>query len=199
MSYNSKSNTYHPDPKTSPKGRAVFLDRDGVINKVILREGKPYPPMRLEEFSFNNGIKEAVWTIKELGYKVFVISNQPDVARGNLTEENLNLMTKHLRSEIPIDDVYICPHDDYHQCSCRKPKPGMLIDAAVKWGIDLSSSFIIGDTWKDMEAGQSAGCKTILLDAPYNKDVKCDFRVKSLSEAMNIIKTYNLSPILNHL
>jgi D-glycero-D-manno-heptose 1,7-bisphosphate phosphatase len=167
--------------------RAVFLDRDGVINKVILRDGKPYSPRKIDEFVINDGIKEVVQHLKEKGFKVFIISNQPDLARGEITQDVLDTMTQKVRSVIPIDDVYICPHDDYHKCSCRKPKPGMLIEAAKVWNIDLVTSFLIGDTWKDMEAGKSAGCKTILLDAPYNQDVQCDFRVKSVLECCNVI------------
>ncbi len=169
------------------KARAIFLDRDGVINKVVLRDGKPYSPRKLDEFVFNDGIREVVHKMKELGYKVFVASNQPDVARGEISQDTLDLMTQKMRFELPLDDVYICPHDDHHDCSCRKPKPGMLIQAAEKWRIDLRSSFLIGDTWKDIEAGKAAGCKAILLDAPYNQETGCDSRVQSLREAVALI------------
>ena len=169
------------------KAKAVFLDRDGVINKVILWDGKPYSPRKYDEFVLNDGIRDAVCKMKELGYKTLVVSNQPDLARGKITQGVLDLMTERMCGEIPIDNVYICPHDDIHQCSCRKPKPGMLLEAASRWEIDLSSSFIVGDTWKDMQAGKAAGCKTILLDALYNQDVQCDIRVKSLSEAVSVI------------
>jgi len=172
---------------TKRKNRAVFLDRDGVINRVVLRDGKPYSPRKIEEFVFNDGIREAVYRLKEAGFKILVVSNQPDLARGEITQDVLDTMTRKLKSKIPIDDVYICPHDDVHQCSCRKPKPGMLIEAATKWDINLATSFFIGDTWKDMGAGRAAGCKTILLDAPYNQDVDSDFRVKAISECIDII------------
>ena len=174
------------------KERAVFLDRDGVINKAILRDGKPYSPRKFDEFVINDGIKEVVQHLKERGFKVFIVSNQPDLARGEITQDVLDTMTQKVKSEIPIDDIYICPHDDHHKCSCRKPRPGMLIEAAKVWNIDLVTSFLIGDTWKDMEAGKSAGCKTILLDAPYNQDVQSDFRVKSVSEFIDIINKLTL-------
>jgi len=174
------------------KHRAVFLDRDGVINKVILKDGKPYSPRKIDEFVINDGIKEVVQHLKERGFKVFIVSNQPDLARGEITQDVLDTMTQKVKSEIPIDDIYICPHDDHHKCSCRKPRPGMLLQAAQKWGIDLTESFLIGDTWKDMEAGKAAGCKTILLDAPYNQDVQSDFRVKSVSEFIDIINELTL-------
>ncbi|OGW44937.1 MAG: hypothetical protein A2Y66_02105 [Nitrospirae bacterium RBG_13_41_22] len=171
------------------KERAVFLDRDGVINKVIFRDGHPASPRNLKEFVLNDGIRQAIRKLKDFGFRIIVVSNQPDVARGEITQGLLDLVTQRMRWEIPIDDVYICPHDDIHQCSCRKPKPGMLFKAAYQWEIDLSSSFLIGDTWKDIEAGKAAGCKTILLNAPYNQDVHCDFRVKLLAEAVDIIVT----------
>lgn len=173
--------------------KAVFLDRDGVINKVILREGKPFSPRRLDQYVLNDGIRETVHQLKGNGFRIIVVSNQPDLARGEITEDILDSMTERLKSEIQIDDIYICPHDDHHNCSCRKPRPGMLLQAAQKWDIDLTESFLIGDTWKDMEAGKAAGCKTILLNTPYNQDVQCNFRVKSLPEAADlIIQTYNL-------
>jgi D-glycero-D-manno-heptose 1,7-bisphosphate phosphatase len=167
--------------------RAVFFDRDGVINKVILRDGKPYSPRKLEEFILNEGIGEAVDRLRGRGFKVFIVSNQPDVTRGEITQSLLDLMTQQIRREISVDEIYICPHDDQQGCLCRKPKPGMLFQAMWEWDINLKTSFLIGDTWKDMEAGRAAGCKTILLDAPYNQNIRCDFRAKSLSEATDII------------
>jgi D-glycero-D-manno-heptose 1,7-bisphosphate phosphatase len=167
--------------------RAVFLDRDGVINKVIFRDGRPASPRSLEEFVLNDGIRQTIRELRDYGFRIIVVSNQPDLARGEITKGVLDLMTQKMRWELPLDDVYICPHDDHHGCSCRKPKPGMLIQAAEKWKIDLESSFLIGDTRKDIEAGKATGCKTILLDAPYNQNVQSDFRVKSLSESVDII------------
>lgn len=177
------------------KEKAIFLDRDGVINKVIFRDGKPCSPRILEEFVFNGGIKEAIHKMKELGYRVFVVSNQPDIARGMISQEFLDRMNQEIWQEVPVDDIFICPHDDHHDCSCRKPKPGLLLEAAKKWKIDLLSSFMIGDTWKDMEAGKRAGCRTILLETPYNQDTGCDYRVKSLREAIEDI----IEPLSNKL
>ncbi len=173
--------------------RAVFLDRDGVINEIVWREGRPESPRNLGELILNDGIQETVGRLKDHGFRIIVVSNQPDLARGKISQDVLDLMTHRIRQEIPVDDFYICPHDDYHQCSCRKPKPGMLIEAASGWNVDLSSSFMIGDTRKDMDAGKAAGCKTILLNTPYNQSMRCDFRAKSLSVAADlIIQTCNL-------
>ena len=181
--------TCHPKVKSSKRGPAVFFDRDGVINKVILRDDKPFSPRKLEEFIFNDGIQDIVSRLKANGYRAIVISNQPDLARGHITQETLDLMTERVKQEIPFDDVFICPHDDGDQCACRKPKPGMILEAAKKWKIDLRASYVIGDTWKDMEAGKTAGCTTVLLDAVYNQGVPSDFRFKSLAEAAAVILT----------
>jgi D-glycero-D-manno-heptose 1,7-bisphosphate phosphatase len=167
--------------------RAVFFDRDGVINRVLIHDGKPFSPRNLEEFVFNEGIQEAVPKLKDRGYKIIIITNQPDLARGKISQQTLDSMTQKIRGEIPVDDIFVCPHDDHHECSCRKPKPGLILAAAEKWGLDLSASYFIGDTWKDTEAGRAAGCQTILIDAVYNQDVACDFRVQSLSEAASLI------------
>ena len=169
------------------KERAVFLDRDGVVNKIVFRGGQPESPRILEEFVINDGIRETARRLKDAGFRIIVVSNQPDVARGRITQGILDLMNERVTSEIPVDDIYVCPHDDSQQCACRKPKPGMLMDATSRWNIDPSSSFMIGDTRKDMEAGKAAGCKTILLDASYNQATRCDFRARSLSEAVDII------------
>jgi D-glycero-D-manno-heptose 1,7-bisphosphate phosphatase len=175
------------ETKASERGRAVFLDRDGVVNKVILRGGKPFSPRNLGEFVFTDGIQETVSILKRNGYKTILVSNQPDIARGHITQDVLDKMMQRVSEEILLDDIFVCPHEDDHHCACRKPKPGMILEAAKKWKIDLRASYVIGDTWKDMEAGKTAGCKTILLDAVYNRDVRSDFRVTSLIEAVDII------------
>jgi D-glycero-D-manno-heptose 1,7-bisphosphate phosphatase len=175
------------------RNKAVFLDRDGVINKVVFRDNRPGSPRSLDEFVFNDGIRQATRKLKDYGFKIIVVSNQPDLARGEIKKGVLDVMTHKIRWKISFDDIFICPHDDIDQCSCRKPKPGMLLEAASRWKIDLQSSFLIGDTWKDIEAAKAAGCKAILLDAPYNQEVQCDFRAKSLSEAVEIIKGNDLN------
>lgn len=169
------------------KRRAIFLDRDGVINKVLLNEGKPFSPRRFDEFELIPEVQEILHSFKESGFIIIVVTNQPDIARGLMKMEELIRMHELIKEKFPVDDIMICSHDDTDNCYCRKPKPGMLLDAAKKWNIDLAKSFLIGDTWKDMEAGQSAGCKTFLIDTPYNQDVKSDYRVKKLYEAWKII------------
>jgi len=167
--------------------RAVFLDRDGVINKVVTRQGMPCSPRSVKEFEWEDGVREAIAGLKEHGLILVVVTNQPDVARGKMTSETLKAMTQMIYSQTEADDVFVCGHDDSAGCSCRKPKPGMLLEAATKWHIDCDGSFMVGDGWKDMEAGQAAGCRTILLDRPYNKGVVSDFRAKDLDQAVDII------------
>ena len=167
--------------------KAVFLDRDGVINKAIIRNEKAYSPMNLSEFVFVQDIAEQINKIKDAGYYVIVVTNQPEVARGNIDVHELDKMTKNIKDNLPVNQVLVCPHDDADNCSCRKPKPGMLFDAAKRHEIDLTQSFLVGDGWKDMGAANNAGCKGILIDAFYNKGVSCFRRVKNMGEALGII------------
>lgn len=145
------------------KSKAIFLDRDGVINKAKIIDGLAYSPRKLEEFEFLPDVKEAVAGFKKKGYLVIVVTNQPEISRGLLKQEDLDRMHTHLKSELDVDDIMVCHHDDHHNCDCRKPKPGMLLDATRKWGIDIRNSYMVGDRWKDIEAGKRAGCRTVLI------------------------------------
>jgi len=155
---------------------------------VILREGKPYSPRHLSNFQLTDGITEVLIHLKEAGYPLIVVTNQPDIARGLITWDELEAIHDFIRLELPVDEIIVCPHDDADECDCRKPKPGMIVESARKWEIDIRSSFIIGDTWKDMEAGRKAGCTTILLDAPYNRDVKSNHRINVIADSISIIE-----------
>lgn len=167
--------------------RAIFLDRDGVINKVILKEGKPFSPRKFERFELFGEIREVLEKFRREDFLNIVITNQPDITRNLIKWETLERMHKFIKENLPIDDIFVCPHDDIDSCQCRKPKPGMLLEAAKKWDIDLNGSFLIGDRWKDIEAGKNAGCITILIDYLYNKEVGSDFRVNDLHSAIKII------------
>jgi D-glycero-D-manno-heptose 1,7-bisphosphate phosphatase len=167
--------------------RAVFLDRDGVINKLISRDGKPTSPRNIAEFEFEAGVESALNRLIAAGFKLFVVSNQPELVRGLLTDESLRLMTDRIVNTLKIDEVRICPHDNDDGCSCRKPRPGMLLELARKYDLSLKESYVIGDTWKDSGAGSSAGCKSIILDRPYNREDPADWRVPDLSSAADLI------------
>lgn len=143
--------------------KAIFLDRDGVINKTIFKMGKPRAPYTIEEFAFYDGVKEAVQSFKDHGYLIIVVTNQPDVARGWVSMEQVELVNNLVKEHLPVDEIKACFHTDKDQCECRKPKPGMLLEAARVWNIDVSKSFMVGDRLSDVEAGQRAGCKSILV------------------------------------
>lgn len=167
--------------------RAVFLDRDGVINKPIVKNGQVFSPRRLEDFEIFDGLKQFLDKFRQGGFVNIVITNQPDIARGDLKWTVLEAMHRQMWTQLPIDDIIVCPHDDCDNCQCRKPKPGMLLRAAKQRNIDLEKSFVIGDQWKDVEAGKEAGCTTVLIDYPYNAGVAADFRIKDMSSAENIV------------
>jgi D-glycero-D-manno-heptose 1,7-bisphosphate phosphatase len=166
--------------------RAVFLDRDGVINKAIVREGKPYPPADLADLEILPGVPEALARLKAAGFILVVVSNQPDVARGTVRRETVESINAALGERLPIDEFVMCYHDSADHCPCRKPKPGMLLDAAARHGIDLASSFMVGDRWRDVAAGHSAGCRTVFLDYRYaeQQPAQVDCRVVSLLDAV---------------
>lgn len=151
---------------TCAAGRtAVFLDRDGILNELVERDGRPVSPRFPADFRIRCGAADAVHALRRAGLPVFVVTNQPDVARGHLTAAALDAMSALLRAAVPIDDLAVCPHDDVDGCGCRKPKPGMLLELAKRWNVDLEGSYMVGDSWRDVEAGRAAGCRTILVSA----------------------------------
>ena len=168
---------------------AVFLDRDGVINRAFVRDGKPYPPSDPDELEILPGVPGALVLLKNNGFQLIVVTNQPDVARGVRTREEVETIHTALRSKLVIDEFRVCYHDDADRCACRKPKPGMLLDAAREANLDLSNSFMVGDRWRDIEAGKRAGCATIFIDSGYEekRPDKMDTSVRSLPEAADWI------------
>jgi D-glycero-D-manno-heptose 1,7-bisphosphate phosphatase len=177
----------------SPLRPAVFLDRDGVLNRVFERDGVTHPPACIEEFSLLPGAAEAVRRLHAAGFVLVVVTNQPDVARGVQTHEGVEAIHEHLRAELPMLEVLACYHDDADGCDCRKPKPGLLREAARRWTIDLRRSFLVGDRWSDVAAGQAAGCRALLVETPYSGGARCrpDRRVRNLAEAAEWILAYS--------
>jgi len=171
--------------------RAVFLDRDGVINRALTRDGKPYPPRTLEEFEILPGVPEACERLKKAGFLLIVATNQPDVGRGTLAQEEVEAIHRHLGQELPIDRIKVCyePGGSGEPSPFRKPRPGMLLEAASELAIDLNQSFMVGDRWRDIDCGQAAGCTTLFIDYGYDEPLKVqpDHRVRSLSEAADVI------------
>ncbi len=175
--------------RSSCKRRAVFLDRDGVINQSVVVDGKPYPPSSLSELYILPGVKDALISLSKAGFVLIVVTNQPDVARGTTLLETVKEIHRYLASCLPIDEFYACFHLDEHRCDCRKPKPGSLFVAAEKHNIDLTKSYMVGDRWRDVEAGENAGCKTIFIDYGYGekRPTSMNETVQNLQEAKNII------------
>ncbi len=169
--------------------KAIFLDRDGVINKLVIREGKAQAPYTLEEFELFPGVEAALKIIKEKGFLAIVVTNQPDVARGWVSKESVELINNEVKRRLPIDEIKICFHTNADHCQCRKPAPGMLIEAKKSWSINFEESFMIGDRYSDVAAGEKVGCKTILVGAgDLQGDFPSpDFRVNSLFEAVELL------------
>jgi len=179
-----------------PPRAAVFLDRDGVLNRAVVRDGKPYPPASLKELEILPNVASALRDLKAHGFAVYIITNQPDVARGNQTRETIEAMHKSLAASLPIDDIFVCYHDDTDNCECRKPKPGLLFEAQRKYNLDLARSYMVGDRWRDIDAGHAAGCTTILIDYGYRerKPAKApEATVRSLREAADWIMNSSMS------
>jgi D-glycero-D-manno-heptose 1,7-bisphosphate phosphatase len=150
--------------------RAVFLDRDGVINANLERDGRPVAPTTLAEFRILPGVEDAVRRLKERGYLVIVVTNQPDVANGLTERATVEAMHDVIRARLRVDDIKTCFHNDDARCECRKPKPGLILTAAAEHGIDLPGSYVVGDRWRDVAAGRAAGCSTIFIDYGYKQD-----------------------------
>ena len=169
--------------------RAVFLDRDGVINRSIVVGGRPFAPVRPEELEILPGVAAALLELRKAGFLNIVVTNQPDIATGKQRPEALAEMHARLTSDLAIDDIRVCAHVDADNCACRKPKSGLLLDAAHEFNVNLAQSCLVGDRWRDIEAGQSAGCRCFFVDYGYDeKRPDMPFvAVKSLAEAAQII------------
>lgn len=172
------------------KLQAVFLDRDGVLNQAIIKQGKPYPPASLKELIVPKEVGDALKNLKQAGFLLIGATNQPDVARGITERKTVETINQQLIQTLPLDSIRVCYHDDIDQCYCRKPLPGLLLQAAQDYNIDLQNSYMIGDRWKDIEAGKRAGCRTIWLDYRYDEHFKSDqpdFTAALLNDAANWI------------
>ncbi|MBV9760547.1 MAG: HAD family hydrolase [Acidobacteriaceae bacterium] len=170
--------------------RAVFLDRDGVLNKAVVKNGKPYPPASLTDLQICADAPQSLADLRRHGFLLIVVTNQPDVARGTQQRETVEEMNRSLGAALPLDDFLVCYHDARDNCDCRKPRPGLLLRAAAELKIDLQHSYMVGDRWRDVDAGHNAGCQTILIDYGYNEQYperQPAAKVKSLREAADAI------------
>ncbi len=174
--------------------RAVFLDRDGVLNRPVWRAGKLVPPGSVKELKLLPGVAEACQTLRTAGFLLIVATNQPDVARGTQDRRTVEAINARIQEKVPLDDIRVCYHDDADRCACRKPKPGLLLQAAQDWNIDLSRSFLVGDRGKDIAAARRAGCRAVMVDNGHPGTDDCftspDLRVGSLPEAVDWILSF---------
>lgn len=174
---------------------AVFLDRDGVLCPPIVRNGKAFAPTSLEDFRLVPDAAASVASLKAAGFLVIVVTNQPDIGNGLVSEKLVEQMHERLRAAVEVDDIVTCPHSQTAGCSCRKPLPGMLLDSARRFSIDLDESFMVGDRASDVAAGESAGCRTIFIDHNYSEPPPehPDHKTDSLRAAADYI--LSLSPL----
>ena len=173
---------------------AVFLDRDGVLNRAVVRNGRPYPPASLEALDIFPDVPAALARLKHAGYRLVVVTNQPDVARGEQDRRVVEAINSALVARLPLDEIRVCYHDDGDDCACRKPRPGLLLQTPQH---DLSRSVMVGDRWRDIEAGRRANVRaTVLIERGYDEacPVEPDARVESLAEAVDWILNLNEKP-----
>lgn len=165
--------------------RAVFIDRDGVLIPTEISNGRPIPLNCVEAVSPFEGVAEALVSLKKLGFLTVMVTNQPDVARQITPKYVVEAMNRKLSDMLALDHCYTCFHDDDDGCKCRKPLPGMLLAASIDHRIDLRQSYMIGDRWRDIDAGVSAGCTTIWIESRYDEmpPKAPDYSVNSLFEA----------------
>jgi D-glycero-D-manno-heptose 1,7-bisphosphate phosphatase len=147
--------------------RAVFLDRDGVLNRALVRKGLPYPPRQLTELEILPDVPQALVQLRALDFALIVVTNQPDVARGTVSRDAVKAINDRLTAVLPLDVILTCFHDEGDNCVCRKPKPGFMYQMRDERGISLGHSYMIGDRWRDIDAGRNAGCRTVFIDRGY--------------------------------
>jgi len=174
-----------------PLNRAVFLDRDGVINQALVRNGLPFSPANAAEFKWVEGIHAVCRQIVSRGYDIFCVTNQPDVGRGLQERAVVETLHQIIQDELPIKKIYVCYHDGASPCDCRKPKPGLLLRAAEEFDLDLTQCWLVGDRWKDIDAGNSAGCGTVFLDYGYHEALRSppDHVVDSIHQVVDLISS----------
>jgi D-glycero-D-manno-heptose 1,7-bisphosphate phosphatase len=167
--------------------RAVFFDRDGVLNKLVSRDGGFFSPRTVDDFQLVPKAGDVINEIKSEGYLCIAVSNQPDVARGYLDRSALDKMTQILFTSLDLHDIFYCLHDDIDECGCRKPAPGLLFQAKEKWNIDFTCSLMVGDTVKDLKVAKGVDMKFYLLDRTYNQSLQVKNRVTSLRDIIGFL------------
>jgi D-glycero-D-manno-heptose 1,7-bisphosphate phosphatase len=167
--------------------QGIFIERDGILNRVRVERHYQVSPLTMEEFHVNKAIGPLLTKLKGAGFRLIATTNQPGLSRGYQSRRELDRMHELLRRTLPLDDILVCPHDETDRCPCRKPKPGLLVEAGFKWHLDLDRSFVISDKWQDAEAARTAGCTSLLLQSPWVGDVHHDFVLPDLDAIVDKI------------
>ena len=168
--------------------RAVFLDRDGVLNRSIIVDGMPKSPRTPDDTVLYDDVAQAYRRLRDAGFLLIRVTNQPNIGRGSQSRETIDAINAKLDDLLDLDDIRVCPHDDGDGCHCRKPKPGLILDAAGTHDVDLEASFMVGDRWRDTDAGRAAGCRTIWIARGYAEQAaEADFVCAGLGETADWI------------
>jgi D-glycero-D-manno-heptose 1,7-bisphosphate phosphatase len=176
--------------------KIVFYDRDGVINYLVPKDGEFTSPRTIEELQIYWDVKDVLLELREEGFLNFIVTNQPGIARGYVKEYDVVKMHKYIMENLAIDDIFMCPHDDSDNCPCRKPKIGKILQAASKYNFKFLNSFFVGDTWRDVEAAERANCYSIVIDRPYNQNLKSNYRACDYGQIYSYIS--KRSKVLNY-
>ena len=176
---------------------AVFIERDGVLNQVRVERQHPVSPLTLDDFRINQEAVLLLQKLKATGFLLIVTTNQPGLSRGYQSRRELDRMHDLLRATFALDDILLCPHDETDGCSCRRPKPGLLVEAGFKWRLSLDRCFVISDKWQDAEAGRAVGCTSLLLQSPWNGVARPDLVLPDLAAAVEKLLRLRVSkPLL---
>ena len=160
--------------------QATFIERDGILNRVRVERQHQVSPLTMEEFVVNEAIAPLLGKLKAAGLLLIATTHQPGLSRGYQSRRELDRMHDRLRQTLPLDDILVCPHDETDRCPCRRPQPGLLVEAGFKWHLDLDRSVVISDKWQDAEAGRMVGCTSLLLQSPWIGNVHHDFVLPDL-------------------
>lgn len=175
----------------------VFIERDGVLNQARVQANSQVAPASLAEFKINETAAPLLEKLKSSGLMIFVTTNQPGIASGNLSRRELDYMHDRLRKVFPIDDILLCPHEESDRCPCRKPNPGLLKEAKYKWQLDLNRCFVISDKWQDAEAARAVNCTSLLIQSPWNGKVHHDFILPNLEAIVEKILQLKSAPAIS--
>jgi D-glycero-D-manno-heptose 1,7-bisphosphate phosphatase len=175
---------------------AIFLERDGILNLCRVERGQQYTPRTLDEFKVNPDALEPLQRLKAAGFLLLATTNQPGISRGYLSRRELDLMHIVLRKKLPLDDLFMCTHDEMDHCNCRKPHPGLIREAAFKHKLDLDRCFVVSDKWQDAQCAHNAGCTSILLDSPWIGKGHHDFVLPNLDAIVTKVLQSHATPLV---